>query len=137
MICTMKKLNASILLALLATASMAARAETSGSSDTPRQPCTIGYVTGVGGSAPSFREYLATPDRDKLRYLADHSIQCKISDEGRATDCTGVTSLRHEQISVYDDSDSTTMAVVTRVELDRGTYPAIIVVRKQDVQCGE
>jgi len=38
---------------------------------------------------------------------------------------------------VYDDIDSATMAVVARVELDRGTYPVIIVVPKQDVQCEE
>jgi hypothetical protein len=60
-----------------------------------------------------------------------------VSDEGRASACTGITDLRHEKVSVYDDIDSATMAVVARVELDRGTYPAIIVVPKQDVQCGE
>ena len=88
-------------------------------------------------AAQSFREYLATPDRDKFRFLADNPIQCKVSDEGRASGCTGITSLRHEEVSVYDDIDSTTMAVVARVELDRGTYPVIIVVQKRDVQCKE
>jgi hypothetical protein len=38
---------------------------------------------------------------------------------------------------VYDDIDSATMAVVARVELDRGTYAVIIVVPRQDVQCEE
>jgi hypothetical protein len=136
-ICAMKYLLASTLAAVIATAGTAATAETSGSSDTPKQECAMGYVTGVGGSAQSVREYLATPDRDRYRYLADHPIQCQISDEGRASACTGITTLQHEKISVYDDTDNTTMAVVTRVELDRGTYTAIIVVPRQDVQCGE
>ena len=83
----------------------------------------MGYVTGVGGSAQSVREYLATPDRDKYRYLADNPIQCQVSDEGRASGCTGITNLRHEKVSVYDDSDSATMAVVARVELDQGDIP--------------
>lgn len=125
------------LAALIATASTVAAGQTSGGSDTPRLQCAIGYVTGVGGSAQSFREYLATPDRDKYRYLADNPIQCKVSDEGRASACTGVTNLRHEKVSVYDDVDNATMAVVARVELEHGTYPVIIVVRRQDVQCEE
>ncbi|NML96381.1 hypothetical protein HHL24_00165 [Paraburkholderia sp. RP-4-7] len=133
----MKYLLALILAAVIAAASTAATAQTSGSSDTPTLQCAIGYVTGIGGSAQSFREYLATPDRDRYRYLADNPIQCKVSDEGRASACTGVTSLRHEKVSVYDDIDSTTMAVVARVELEHGTYPVIIVVRKQDVKCEE
>jgi hypothetical protein len=136
-ICAMKYLLASILAAVIAVASTAATAQTSGSSNTPTLQCAIGYVTGIGGSAQSFREYLATPDRDRYRYLADNPIQCKVSDEGRASACTGVTSLRHEKVSVYDDIDSTTMAVVARVELEHGTYPVIIVVRKQDVKCEE
>jgi hypothetical protein len=136
-ICAMKYLLASILAAVIAAASTAATAQTSGSSNTPTLQCAIGYVTGIGGSAQSFREYLATPDRDRYRYLADNPIQCKVSDEGRASACTGVTSLRHEKVSVYDDIDSTTMAVVARVELEHGTYPVIIVVRKQDVKCEE
>jgi hypothetical protein len=131
----MKYLLASTLAAVIAATSTAAKVETSGGSDTPKQQCAIGYVTGVGGSAQSVREYLATPDRDKYRYLADNPIQCHVSDEGRASACTGITSLRHEKVSVYDDIDSATMAVVARVELDRGTYPVIIVVLKQDVQC--
>jgi hypothetical protein len=133
----MRYLLASTLAAVIATASTAAKAETSGGSDIPKQQCAMGYVTGVGGSAQGVREYLATPDRDKYRYLADNPIQCQVSDEGRASACTGITSLRHERVSVYDDIDSATMAVVARVELDRGTYPVIIVVRKQDVQCEE
>jgi hypothetical protein len=133
----MKYLLASTLAAVIAAASPAAKAETSGDSDTPKQQCAIGYVTGVGGSAQSVREYLAIPDRDKYRYLADNPIQCQVSDEGRASACTGITSLRHERVSVYDDIDSATMAVVARVELDQGTYPVIIVVPKQDVQCDE
>ncbi len=133
----MRYLLASTLAALIAAASTAAIAQTSGGSDTPKLECAIGYVTGIGGSAQSFREYLATPDRDRYRYLADNPIQCKVSDEGRASGCTGVTSLRHEKVSVYDDVDSETMAVVARVELEHGTYPVIIVVRKQDVKCEE
>jgi hypothetical protein len=133
----MKYLLASTLAAVIAATSTAAKVETSRGSDTPKQQCAIGYVTGVGGSAQSVREYLATPDRDKYRYLADNPIQCHVSDEGRASACTGITSLRHEKVSVYDDIDSATMAVVARVELDRGTYPVIIVVPKQDVQCEE
>ncbi|CAE6733105.1 hypothetical protein R69658_01906 [Paraburkholderia aspalathi] len=125
------------LAAVIATASTIATAQTSGGSDTPKLQCAIGYVTGVGGSAQSFREYLATPDRDKYRYVADNPIQCKISDEGRASACTGVTNLRNEKVSVYDDVDDTTMAVVARVELEHGTYPVIIVVRRQDVKCEE
>ncbi|CAG4887576.1 hypothetical protein [Paraburkholderia saeva] len=133
----MNYLLASTLAAVIVTAGTAAIAETSGSSDASRQQCSMGYVTGVGGSAQSVREYLATPERDRYRYLADNPIQCKISDEGRASGCTGITNLRHEKVSVYDDTDSATMAVVARVELDHGTYPMIIVVPKQDVQCGE
>jgi hypothetical protein len=133
----MKYLFALTLTTIIVAASTAATAQTSGGSDTPKQQCAIGNVTGVGGSAQSFSEYLAIPDRDKYRYVADNPIQCKVSDEGRASGCTGVTNLRHEKVSVYDDIDSTTMAVVARVELDHGTYPVIIVVRKQDVQCEE
>ncbi|MGQ7932909.1 hypothetical protein [Paraburkholderia sp. D1E] len=127
----------STLAAVVVAASTAATAQTSASGNTPTLQCAIGYVTGVGGAAQSFREYLAAPDRDKYRYLADNPIQCKVSDEGRASACTGVTNLRNEKVSVYDDVDSETMAVVARVELDHGTYPVIIVVRKQDVKCEE
>jgi hypothetical protein len=96
-----------------------------------------GVCSGVGGSAQSVREYLALPDRNRIRYITDHPIKCQISDEGRASGCTGITDLQHEQVSVYDDSDSVTTAVTARVELDQGTYPVIIVVPKQDLQCGE
>ena len=89
----MKYLLASTFAALVAAASTAATAQTSGSSDTPKLQCAIGYVTGIGGSAQSFREYLAIPDRDRYRFLADNPIQCKISDEGRTSGCTGLTSL--------------------------------------------
>ncbi|RDJ99305.1 hypothetical protein [Paraburkholderia lacunae] len=133
----MRYLLASTLAAVIAAASMAAAAETSGGGDTPKLQCAIGYVTGIGGAAQSVREYLATPDRDRYRYLADNPIQCRVSDEGRASACTGVTNLRHEKVSVYDDIDNATMAVVARVELDHGTYPAIIVVLKKDVKCEE
>ncbi|MFM0500800.1 hypothetical protein [Paraburkholderia caffeinilytica] len=133
----MRYLFSLMFAAVMAATSTAATAQTSGGSDTPRQQCAIGYVTGIGGAAQSFREYLATPDRDRYRYLADNPIQCKVSDEGRASGCTGVTSLRHEKVSVYDDIDNETMAVVARVELEHGTYPVIIVVRRQDVHCEE
>jgi hypothetical protein len=136
-ICAMKYLVASTLAAAIAAAATAAKAEPSGGSDTPEPQCAIGYVTGVGGSAQSVREYLAIPDRDKFRYLADNPIQCKISDEGRASACTGITNLRHERVSVYDDTDSATTAVVARVELDQGTYPVIIAVPKQNLRCEE
>ncbi|SAL42502.1 hypothetical protein AWB64_04515 [Caballeronia sordidicola] len=123
-------------VAVLAT-SATATAQTSASGVTSTQQCAIGYVTGVGGSAQSVHEYLATPERDRYRYLTDNPIQCRVSDEGRASACTGITSLRHEKVSVYDDIDNETMAVVARIELDRGTYPAIIAVPRPDVQCGE
>ncbi|MCX4163492.1 MULTISPECIES: hypothetical protein [Paraburkholderia] len=133
----MRFLLASTLAAILAATSVAANAQASGSSDTSQRQCAIGYVTGVGGSVQSVREYLATRSRDQIRYITENPIQCKISDEGRATDCTGITSLRNEKVSVYDDSDSTTTSVVARVELERGTYPIIIAVPKQDVRCDE
>ncbi|ASW01605.1 hypothetical protein [Paraburkholderia aromaticivorans] len=133
----MKYLLASTLAVGIAAASAMANAQTPAGTDTPKPDCAIGYVTGIGGAPQSFREYLATPDRDRYRFLADNPIQCKISDEGRASGCTGITSLRNEKVSVYDDIDSTTMAVVARVELDRGTYPVIIVVQKRDVKCEE
>jgi hypothetical protein len=135
--CAMKYLLASTLVAVIATVCPAAYAQTSASGDTSKQDCSMGYATGVGGSAQSMREYLSLPDRDKYRYIADHPIQCQISDEGRASGCTGVTTLSHDKVSVYDDSDSTTTTVVARVELEHGTYPVIIVVPKQDVKCGE
>ena len=133
----MRYLFASTLAAVIAAASSAANAQTAGSDGIPTTQCAIGYVTGVGGSAQSIREYLATPDRDKYRYLRDNPIQCRISDEGTTSACTGITDLRNEKVSVYDDVDSETMAVVARVELDRGTYPVIIVVPRKDVKCEE
>jgi hypothetical protein len=136
-ICAMKYFVASTLAVAIVAASTAAKAETSGGSNTPEPQCAIGYVTGVGGSAQSVREYLATLDRDKYRYLADNPIQCKVSDEGRASACTGLTYLRHERVSVYDDTDPATTAVVARVELDQGTYPVIIAVPKQVLTCEE
>ncbi|MBN3754416.1 hypothetical protein G3N95_15815 [Paraburkholderia sp. Tr-20389] len=124
---------AAAALALTGTAAMAA---TPGSGD--NLSCAIGYVTGVGGAADSMREYLATPDRDRYRYVADHPIQCKVSDDGRATGCTGLDNLRHEKVSVYDEIDSATISVVARIELEHGqTYPAIIVVQKKDVRCDD
>lgn len=130
----MRHLFALTFVAVIAAASMTAKAQTSERSDIPKEQCAIGYVTGVGGSAQSVREYLAIPDRDKYRFLADNPIQCRVSEEGAASACTGITSLRHEKVSVYDDIDSATMAVVARGARP-GTYPAIIVVLKTDVQC--
>lgn len=134
----MKPLTASLLSAALATTTSLAIAGTSTSdatTTTSKASCAIGYVTGVGGSAQSFREYQSSDS--KYRYLADNPIQCQVSEEGRASNCVGVVSLRNERVSVYDDSGDTTMSVVTRVELEHGTYPVIIVVRKQDVRCEE
>ncbi|WP_027802170.1 hypothetical protein [Paraburkholderia dilworthii] len=126
-----------LILAATAAASTAANAQTSANGETAALQCAIGKVTGVGGSEQSVREYLATPDRDKYRYLADNPIQCHVSDEGRASACTGITTLRREQVSVYDQIDSSMIAVVARVELDHGTYPVLIAVPRKDVQCQE
>ena len=71
-ICAMRLLRASTFAVVIAAASPAAIAQTSGSTATPKLQCAIGYVTGVGGAEQSFREYIATPDRDKYRYLADN-----------------------------------------------------------------
>lgn len=131
----MKHLIASLLVAAIAVASPHATAETSSGSGTSKQSCAIAYVTGVGGSEPSLREYLASAD--KYRYLTDNPIHCQVSGEGRASGCIGVTHLRHERVSVYDDADDTTVVVVAPVELDRGTYPVIITVPRQNVQCAE
>lgn len=89
-------------------------------------PCAIGSVTGVGG---------ATASRERFRYLTDHPIQCEVSDDERASRCTGITTLRHERVSVYDDSDSATTLVVAHIELEHGTYPGIIAVPKSDLTC--
>src|SRR5215813_5210117 len=86
--CAMKFLLASTLAAVIAAASTTAIAQTSSGGDSSQLPCDIGYVTGVGGSVESLREYQATADRDKYRYVTDHDIQCQVSDEGRATRCT-------------------------------------------------
>ena len=126
-----------LILAASVAASTAANAQTSANGESAPLQCAIGQVTGVGGSEQSVREYLATPDRDKYRYLADNPIQCHVSDEGRASACTGITSLRREQVSVYDQIDSSMTAVVARVELDHGTYPVLIAVPRKDVQCQE
>ncbi|CAM2181392.1 Lipoprotein [Paraburkholderia sacchari] len=131
----MKRIVASLFSVAIAATSAFAVAATSTTSDAPKESCAIGYVTGVGGSAQSFREYQASDN--KYRYLAENPIQCQVSDEGRTSGCVGVVNLRNERVSVYDDSGDTTMSVVTRVELERGTYPVIIVVRKQDVRCEE
>lgn len=133
----MRSLLASTFAAILVAASPAVLAQTPSSSAAPRQSCDTGYVTGVGGSAQAIREYLALPDRNRIRYVIDNPIKCDVSDEGRASACTGITSLQHEQASVYDDSDSVTTTVTARVELDHGTYPVIIVVPKQDLQCAQ
>jgi hypothetical protein len=134
----LKYLFAPAFSAVILAASAAATAQTSGGSEPPKLQCAIGYVTGVGGSSASVHEYLATRSRDQYRYIADNPIHCKVSDEGRASDCTGITTLSREKVSVYDDSDSTTIAVVARVELEHGdTYPVIIAVPRQDVKCAE
>ncbi|CAH2897603.1 MAG: FIG00467819: hypothetical protein [uncultured Paraburkholderia sp.] len=125
------------LILAAAAASTAANAQTAANGETGALQCAIGKVTGVGGSEQSVREYLATPDRDKYRYIADNPIQCRISDEGRASACTGITTLKREQVSVYDQIDSTMITVVARVELDHGTYPVLIAVPRKDVQCQE
>ncbi|WP_345815759.1 hypothetical protein AAGS40_16005 [Paraburkholderia sp. PREW-6R] len=131
-------LASTLAVVIVATAlTSAAHAQSPASGDAPGEACGIGYVTGVGGSSQSVHEYLAAADRDRYRYIADNPIQCKVSDEGRASDCTGITTFSHEKVSVYDDVDSATMAVVAKVELDHGTYPAIIVVPRKDLSCAE
>ncbi|KVO63959.1 hypothetical protein WJ78_19835 [Burkholderia ubonensis] len=130
----MKSIIASTsFVAALAFASVPATAETPAAGDASQQSCAIATVTGVGGSAQSLREYLATPE--KYRYLADNPLDCKVAEDSRTSGCTGVTYLRHERVSVYDDSDAQTLVVVARVELERGTYPVIISVPRKDVQC--
>jgi hypothetical protein len=134
----MKFLLASTLATAAAALAITSMAAAAASSSSDSLSCAIGYVTGVGGAADSMREYLATPDRDRYRYVADHPIQCQVSDDGRATGCTGLDNLRHEKVSVYDEIDSTTMSVVARIELEHGqTYPVIIVVQKKDVRCDD
>ncbi|AXK64815.1 hypothetical protein [Burkholderia sp. IDO3] len=131
----MKSYIASSFVALLAAASMhATAADTAAASDAQTPSCAIAYVKGVGGSPRSLREYLASPT--PYNYLKDNEIQCKVSDDGRASNCTGVTYIRNEQVSVYDDSDPATLTVVAPVELDHGEkYPVILVVQRKDARC--
>lgn len=131
----MKRIIVSAFIAALATASVLVMAQTPAGSATPTQSCSIGRVSGVGGAARSFREYLASSNQ--YRYLSDHPLDCQVSDDGRTSNCVGVVNLRNDRVSVYDDSGDATISVVARVELDRGTYPVIIVVRRQDVRCEE
>jgi hypothetical protein len=132
----MKCVFISSLFAVMTLAATPAIAQTSADSSSAKRDCAIGYVTGVAGSPHSVREYLATPSMDRIRYLKDNEIQCKIADDdSHASNCTGVTLLKNEKVSVYDDSDATTTAIVVRVELDRGTYPVIIVAPKNEVTC--
>lgn len=128
----------SAVFAAYALAATPALAQTASAASNAKRDCAIGYVTGVAGSAQSVRDYLATPDRDRIRYLKDNEIQCKVADDdSHASGCTGVTLLKNEKVSVYDDSDPATTAIVVRVELDRGTYPVIIVAPSNEVKCDE
>jgi hypothetical protein len=130
----MNTLLASIFATVLAVTSTAALAADNAS----QHPCDSGSVNGVGGSAQSIREYMALPDRDKYRYITDNPLQCKVGDDGRATDCTGIAYIQHEKASVYDDGDAATTTVATRVELDHGeVHAVIIVVPKSDFKCEE
>jgi hypothetical protein len=95
--------------------------------------CPTVYVNGVAGALQNVHEYLASANR--YRYLADNPIQCQVSDEGRASACTGITTVSRERASVYDDTDDTTITVSVRVELERGTYPVIVAVPRTDVRC--
>jgi hypothetical protein len=134
----MKRVILASLLAVSALSTTAAIGQTTAADSNTKHDCAIGYVTGVAGSLHSVREYLATPSRDQIRYLKDNDIQCKISDDGNhASNCMGVTLLKNEKVSVYDDSDPTMTTVVVRVELDRGTYPVIIVAPKNEVSCDD
>ena len=134
----MKCLTVSSVFASIALAAAPAIAQLPSGDSNAKRVCAIGYVTGVAGSAQSVRDYLATPDRDKIRYLKENDIQCKVADDdSHASGCTGVTLLKNEKVSVYDDSDPATTAIVVRVELDRGTYPVIIVAPKNEVKCDE
>ncbi|TCW80619.1 hypothetical protein C5O80_27985 [Burkholderia sp. SRS-46] len=129
----MKPILASTLAVAVAAFSAHATADTPAGGDTSPQPCGIAYVTGIGGSEASLREYLATGE--KYRYLVDHPLNCRVAEDNRTSGCIGVTSLRRERVSVYDDSGDETIVVVARVELERGTYPVIISVPRKDVQC--
>ena len=131
----MKTLLAPAFAALVIAASPLAQAQTA--SAAAPQECSIGRASGIAGAAASMREYLALPERDRYHYFNDHQINCQISDDGRATGCVGLVNLRNDKVSVYDDSDPDTTTVVARIELEHGTYPLIIVVRKQDIKCDE
>ncbi|EKS9800229.1 MULTISPECIES: hypothetical protein [Burkholderia] len=129
----MKPFIVSSLAALLVAVSSPATADTAAGSDA-QASCAIAYVTGVGGSPRGLSEYLASPS--PYNYVKDNDLQCKVGDDGRTSNCTGVTYLRNEQVSVYDDSDPATLTVVARVELDHGQkYPVIIVVQRKDARC--
>lgn len=130
----MKPLIASALAAACALSGTAALADTA-ASGAAAEPCAIGTATGVAGTPASLREYLKLPQSDQFRYLMANQITCKISDEGRASGCAGLTSLRHDRVSVYDDSDSAVTTVVARVDLDQGTYPIMIDVPKANLKC--
>ncbi|MGS0894977.1 hypothetical protein ACVBGC_20960 [Burkholderia stagnalis] len=130
----MKPLIVSSFVAMLAAISTPAVADTAAGSDASTPSCAIAYVTGVGGAPRSLREYLASPT--PYNYLKDNELQCKVSDDGRASNCTGVTYIRNEQVSVYDDSDPTMLTVVAPVELEHGqNYPVIIEVQRKDARC--
>src|SRR5260370_1568119 len=101
-ICAMRYLLASTLAAIIAIASTAAKAETSGGSDAHKEQCAIGYVTGVGGSAQSVREYLATPERHRYRYLAHNPIQCRRSNHAPASPGTATPTLLPQKLTLYN-----------------------------------
>ncbi len=132
---TMPFLRISILTALAAAICAAAHAQAVDDTPAAAPACAIAIVTGVGGAAPNLREYLAARERDRYRYLADHPLDCRVSEDGRASGCAGLAYLRRERVSVYDDGDDTMLDVVARIDLDHGTYPAIISVLKRDVRC--
>ncbi|WP_321816103.1 MULTISPECIES: hypothetical protein [unclassified Paraburkholderia] len=125
------------LAAAVAIGSPLAHAQSASDAASSQQECSIGRASGVAGAAASMREYLALPERDRYRYFADHQIDCSVGDDGRATGCVGLVNLRNDKVSVYDDSDPVTTTVVARIELEHGTYPLIIVVRKQDIKCDD
>ncbi|AOJ86130.1 hypothetical protein WS87_05330 [Burkholderia sp. MSMB0856] len=131
----MKPFIVSSLVALLAAVGThAVAADSASGTDAQTPSCAIAYVKGVGGSPRSLREYLASPT--PYNYLKENEIQCKVSDDGRASNCTGVTYIRNEQVSVYDDSDPATLTVVAPVELEHGEkYPVILVVQRKDARC--
>src|SRR6516164_9101028 len=100
----MKCVILSSVFAVIALAATPAIAQTSSGDSNAKRDCAIGYVTGVAGSVQSVRDYLATPDRDRIRYIKDNEIQCKVADDdSHASGCTGVTLLKDEKVSVYDD----------------------------------